>query len=227
MKEKNSGKSPIQGSFKGAIFDVDGVIVDTAHIHHKSWEAALEKYGIKLTFEDFKSRVDGKPRAKGAKTIMPGLNDAGIEELCAEKQRNFERILKTGNIKVFGSTLKLIKELKKRGIKIAMASSSRNAGTILKKVGVYTLFDAEIEGGLLPRGKPYPDIFLLAAAGLKLKPSECVVFEDAQIGINAAINGNIRCVAVNRDTTHMIKGANLRVRDLREVSYKKLENLFK
>ena len=212
--------------FKGAIFDVDGVIVDTAHIHHKSWEIVFKKYGLKFTFKDFKSKIDGKPRAFGAKTILPEATDEEIKKICAEKQENFERILKTGKIKVFKTTVDFIKMLKKKGIRLAMASSSRNAGPILKKVKIYPHFDAEVEGGLLEKGKPHPDIFLIAAKKLRLKPSQCVVFEDAQIGIDAAVNGRIRCVAINRDKSHLIKGANLRVSDFRHLSYKKIQDLF-
>ena len=171
--------------FKGAIFDVDGVIVDTAHIHHKSWEIVFKKYGKTFTFKDFKSKIDGKPRAFGAKTILPEATEKQIKEVCEEKQKHFERILNTGNIKIFKTTVAFIKLLKKKGIKLAMASSSKNAGPILKKVKIYPHFDAEVEGGLLKKGKPHPDIFLIAAKKLKLKPSECIVFEDAQIGIDA------------------------------------------
>jgi beta-phosphoglucomutase len=213
--------------FKGAIFDVDGVIVDTAHIHHKSWEIVFRKYGIDFTFADFKKNVDGKPRAKGARTVMPQAADKLIEDICADKQKNFENIMKTGKIKVFKSTVDFIKMLKKRSIKLAMASSSRNASPILKKVKVYPYFDAEVEGASLKRGKPFPDIFLTAAKKLGLKPDECIVFEDAQIGIDAAVNAGIKCVAINRDKSHSIKGANLKVNDFRELSYKKITGLFR
>jgi beta-phosphoglucomutase len=224
MAEKKQKKD--KGVFKGAIFDVDGVIVDTASIHHKSWEIVFKKYGLCFTFKDFKTKIDGKPRAQGARTILPDLSEAEIESICEEKQRHFERILKTGSIKVFRTTVAFIKMLKKKGIKVAMASSSRNARPILKKVGLYPLFDAEVEGAALTRGKPFPEIFLTAAEKLGLKPSECVVFEDAQIGIDAAVNGGIRCVAINRDSTHRIKGADLRVKDFRELSFKKIAGLF-
>jgi beta-phosphoglucomutase len=222
---KTSGKK-IPVGFKGAIFDVDGVIVDTAHIHHKSWEIVFKKYGINFTFKDFKSKIDGKPRAKGARTILPDITDAEIEKICCEKQEHFERILKSGKIKVFKSTVDFIKMLKKRGIRLAMASSSRNAKPILKKTNIFPLFDAEVEGASLKRGKPYPDIFLTAAKRLGLKREECVVFEDAQIGIDAAVNAKIRCVAINRDRSHSITGADFKVNDFRKLSYKKIEDLF-
>jgi beta-phosphoglucomutase len=212
--------------FKGAIFDVDGVIVDTAHIHHKSWEIVFKKYGIKFTFKDFKSKIDGKPRAFGARTIMPDVSEEEISKICAEKQVQFERILNTGKIKVFKTTVDFIKMLRKKGYKLAMASSSRNAGPILKKVKVYNYFDAEVEGGMLERGKPHPDIFLIAAKKLKLKPCECIVFEDAQIGIDAAVNAGIKCAAINRDKSHKITGANIRVNDFRQLSLKKIQAIF-
>jgi beta-phosphoglucomutase len=212
--------------FKGAIFDVDGVIVDTAHAHHRSWEIVFKKYSIDFTFRDFKTKIDGKPRAQGARTILPEAAEEEIERICAEKQLHFEKIIDEGSVKVFKTTVDFIKILKKNGIRLAMASSSKNAGPILKKLKLYELFDAEVEGASLKRGKPFPEIFLTAAKKLGLKPSECIVFEDAQIGIDAAIAGKIRCVAINRDTTHKIKGADLRVKDFRELSLKKIERLF-
>ncbi len=214
MTGKHAGS---EADFKGVIFDVDGVIVDTAHIHHKSWEIVLKNYGVNFTFKDFKSKVDGKPRAKGAKTIMPDLPNSEIEKICAAKQVQFEKILKTGKIKVFKSTLNFIKLLKKKGFKLAMASSSKNARPILQKVNIYPYFDAEVEGASLKYGKPHPSIFLTAAKRLGLKPENCVVFEDAQIGIDAAVNAKIRCVAINRDTSHDIKGADMKVRDFKEL----------
>jgi beta-phosphoglucomutase len=213
-------------TFKGAIFDVDGVIVDTAHIHHKSWEIVFKKYGINFSFRDFKSKVDGKPRAFGAKTVMPKASDGEILKICAAKQIEFEKILKTGKIKVFKTTVDFIKMLKKKGYKLAMASSSKNAAPILKKVKVYGYFDAEVEGASLKRGKPHPDIFLLAAKRLELKPCECIVFEDAQIGIDAAVNAKIKCAAINRDKSHIITGANIRVNDFRQLSLKKIQDIF-
>ena len=138
------GMSSSKHEFKGAIFDVDGVIVDTAHIHHKSWEIVFKKYGKTFTFKDFKSKIDGKPRAFGAKTILPEATEKQIKEVCEEKQKHFERILNTGNIKIFKTTVAFIKLLKKKGIKLAMASSSKNAGPILKKVKIYLLIYNDI-----------------------------------------------------------------------------------
>jgi beta-phosphoglucomutase len=212
--------------FKGAIFDVDGVIIDTAHIHHKSWEIALKKYGIKFTYADFKSKVDGLPRAKGAKIILPHFTKDQINIVFEEKQEHFIRLLKKEKIRVFVSTVNLIKKLKKSGIKLAMASSSRNAAGNLKKVKLFKHFHVDAEGAYVKRGKPFPDLFLKAAKKLKLKPEDCVVFEDAQIGLIAAKRAGMKSVGVKRDAKNRLKGADLIVKDLREVNAAKLKALF-
>ena len=212
--------------FRGAIFDVDGVIIDTAHIHHKSWERALKKYGIKFTYEDFKSKVDGLPRAKGAKRILPHFSDREIRHVFEEKQEYFLKLLKKEKIKVFNSSVAFIKKLKKHGIRLAMASSSRNAAANLKKVKLFSHFHADAEGAYVKRGKPFPDLFLKAAKKLKLKPGECVVFEDAQIGLIAAKRAGMKSVGVKRDRNNKLKGADIIVTDLKAITIKKLENLF-
>jgi beta-phosphoglucomutase len=213
--------------FRGAIFDVDGVIIDTAHIHHKSWEVVLKKYGIKFTYADFKSKVDGLPRAKGAAKILPHFAEDQIQHVFEEKQKYFIKFLKKEKIKVFFSTVRLIKKLKKHGIKLAMASSSRNAANNLKKVGLFKHFHVDAEGAYVKKGKPFPDLFLKAAIKLKLKPEDCVVFEDAQIGLTAAKRAGMKSVGVKRDSKNRLKGADLIVKDLREVNIQKLEALFK
>ena len=212
--------------FRGAIFDVDGVIIDTAHIHHKSWEKVLKKYGIKFTYEDFKSKIDGLPRAKGAKRVLPRFSDKELRHVFEEKQGYFLEFLKKGKIKVFHSTVALIKKLKKHGVRLAVASSSRNAAANLKKVRLFKHFYTDAEGAYVKRGKPFPDLFLKAAKKLKLKPGECVVFEDAQIGLIAAKRAGMKSVGVKRDKKNKLSGADMIVNDLKDVTISKLEALF-
>ncbi len=212
--------------FRGAIFDVDGVVIDTAHIHHKSWEAVLKKYGMKFTYADFKNKVDGLPRAKGAEKILPHFSKKEIQGVFDEKQSYFAGFLEKEKIKVFRSTVSLIKKLKKHKIKIAMASSSRNAAGSLKKAGLFRHFDIDAEGAYVKRGKPHPDLFLRAAKRLKLPPGDCVVFEDAQIGLVAAKRAGMRSIGIKRDKKSRLKGADLIVKDLRQVTVKKIESIF-
>jgi len=209
---------------KAVIFDVDGVIIDTAPVHHKSWREAFRPYGInKFSFRDFKTKIDGMPRAKGVLKILPGLDDKTVKKICDEKQAHFSRILKKEGVKKFLSTVKLMKELKKNGIMLCMASSSKNARPILEAEGIYVLFDADAEGSEVKKGKPHPDIFLKAARKLKVKASECIVIEDAQAGIDAARGAKMKCVGVSRE--HALTGADLTVKDLKEVSVKRLKKI--
>ena len=227
--KKLKGVSPKKFSapvFKGAIFDVDGVIIDTAHIHYLSWNKVFIKYGIEFTQADFKKKIDGKPRINGAVTIMPDATAKQIQAVCDEKQKVFQTLLAKEKVKVFLSTVKFIKELKKNNIKLALASSSRNSIPILKRLGLYDIFDAEVEGANLKIGKPHPEIFLLAVKKLKLKPENCIVFEDAQLGIDAAKNAKIKCVAVSRDLTHILRGADITIHNFKEFTFKKAKAMF-
>jgi len=211
---------------KAVIFDVDGVIIDTAPLHHKSWETVLKRdYNMKFTFADFKNKIDGMPRAKGVKALLPMADDKEVDRICAEKQRYFEIYLKKNGVKIFKSTVNLIIKLKKEGIKVAMASSSRNARPILEKEGIFKYFDIDAEGALAKKGKPYPDIFLRAAKKLKVKPAECVVFEDAQIGIDAANAAKMVSIGVTRE--HELKKTNLNVKNMKQINVNKIRELFK
>ncbi|MBN2753631.1 MAG: beta-phosphoglucomutase family hydrolase [Candidatus Goldbacteria bacterium] len=211
---------------KAVIFDVDGVIIDTAPLHHKSWETVLKRdYNMKFTFADFKNKIDGMPRAKGVKALLPLADDKEVERICAEKQKFFEIYLKKNGVKIFKSTVNLIIKLKNEGIKVAMASSSKNAAPILKQEGIFKYFDIDAEGALAKKGKPFPDIFLRAAKKMKVKPSECAVFEDAQIGIDAANAAGMISIGVTRE--HKLNKTKLNVKNMREINVKKIRELFK
>lgn len=212
--------------FKAAIFDVDGVIIDSAYIHFLAWREAFKKYGRSFTFSEFKRTIDGMPRWKGAAHIFPDFTSREIDEVCESKQRWFNVFIKKAKVKTFKSSVVLIKRLKKAGIKTAMASSSRNAKPLLQKIGAFKLFDVDAEGAFVKKGKPFPDIFLKAAKKLKAAPGECVVFEDAQNGIDAAKKARMACVAVSRDPSHRLKHADITVTDLSKISLKKLDSLF-
>jgi len=214
--------------FKAAIFDVDGVIIDTAHIHHLAWEEVFKNYGInKFTFRDFKLKIDGMPREMAVKKIIPRAQKADIEKMSSGKQKFFEYFLKKEKVKVFGCTVRLIKKLKKSGYKVGMASSSRNAKPILKKLGIYGLFDADAEGAYVKKGKPFPDIFLRAARRLRVRPGECVVFEDAKAGLVAAKKAGMKSVGVARKRAHELKSADIVIRDMNKVTAGKLKKLFR
>jgi beta-phosphoglucomutase len=215
-------------SFKGAIFDLDGVIVDTVPLHFKAWRKMFNEYGKDFTFEDYKEKVDGIPRTAGARAILTDVSDSELEEAAAKKQGYFLELLKTEGINTYDTTRELIKELRSKDIKIAVISSSKNCPHILEKTRYNQLLDAVISGRdiLEGKGKPDPWIFLEAMGKLGLKPEECVVFEDAVLGVEAGKRAGMKTVGIDRhgDPKRLAK-ADLVVNDLGELDHKKLKDL--
>ena len=214
--------------FKGAIFDLDGVIVDTVPIHFKAWKKMFSEYGIDFTFDDYKSKVDGIPRYDGARAILKDISDAELKEAGDRKQRYFLEFIEKEDIPVYTSCIDLIKELKSYDIKIAIASSSRNCKRILQRAGIIHLADAIVDGNDITRAKPDPQIFQLACERLGCAYAEGVVFEDAVLGVEAAVNGKMLCIGIDRySNPKRLAKANLVVEDLSKVDYKTIEGLFK
>jgi beta-phosphoglucomutase len=213
--------------FKGAIFDLDGVIVNTVPFHFNAWKKMFSEYGVDFTFSDYEKKVDGIPRYNGAKAILTSLNDEEIHKAGDKKQNYFLEMLEREEIPIYDSSVKLIKELKQCGKKIAVASSSKNCKTILIKTDLINLIDAIVDGSDVKIGKPHPGIFLLAAERLNCPYETCIVFEDAVLGIEAAINGNMKCIGIDRyKNPDRLKKATLVVNDLKEVTCKTIEELF-
>ena len=213
-------------SLKGAIFDLDGVIVNTVPVHFKAWKKMFAKYGKRFTFQDYKEKVDGIPRLDGARAILTDFSHKQLEEAGARKQRYFLKYLKLDGIQVYKTTINLIKELRSHKIKIAVISSSKNCPYILEKTGLYSLIDVELNGNDIAKGKPDPQIFLMALDRLRLKADECIVFEDAVLGVEAAKRADIVTVGINRHKgASLLKKADVIVRDLKQLNYHKLKSL--
>lgn len=208
---------------KAVIFDLDGVIVDTVPLHFKAWKKMFSEYGKDFTFQDYKEKVDGIPRIDGVKAILPQLSQKELEEAATKKQHYFLEFLEKEGVKVYESTLNLIKNLRKEGIKIAVISSSKNCLYILKRANIDDLFDVIITGNDVKRGKPHPDIFLLAVKRLNVDPKQCVVFEDAVLGVEAAKKAGIKCVGIDRyNNPERLKDANLVIDDARKINVEQL-----
>lgn len=214
-------------SFKGGIFDLDGVIVNTVPLHFKAWKKMFSEYGKEFTFEDYKNKVDGIPRFDGAKAILTDLSNEAVKKAASRKQRYYLELVDKEDIEIYYSTVKLINDLKKRGIKVAAASSSKNCRYILQKVKLIDLFDAVVGGGEFKKGKPAPEIFLLAASKLGLSNEEVVIFEDAMLGVEAAKNGGMLCIAIDRDNNpDILSRADIVVKDLDEIGFDDINRLF-
>ncbi len=213
--------------FKGAIFDLDGVVVNTVPIHFRAWKRMFAEYGRKFTLQDYKEKVDGITRIDGGRAILTDLSTKELVKATDKKQKYFLEYLKKEKIPVFKTTIKLMKELRSKDIKIAVISSSKNSPYILKRTGIIKLLDVEINGKDIKKGKPDPQIFLMAAGEMRLKPKNCVVFEDAILGVKAAKRAKMLCVGIDRhNNPQRLKEADIVVNDLREVNYNKLIPLF-
>lgn len=208
---------------KAAIFDLDGVIVDTVPLHFKAWKKMFSDYGKEFTFEDYKEKVDGIPRTSGARAILTDLSEEELAQAAEKKQNYFLGFLEQEGIKVYASTLKLINQLKEAKVKVAVISSSKNCLPILKKVGIDKLFEIIITGHDIKKGKPDPQVFLLACQKLGMQPEECIVFEDAVLGVEAAKRGNFSCVGIDRyHHPSRLAQADLVVSDLSELDLARL-----
>jgi beta-phosphoglucomutase len=210
-----------------AIFDLDGVIVDTVPIHFKAWQRMFGEYGKAFTFDDYKRKVDGIPRMDGARAVLTELTEEELKTAAAKKQSYFIEALGNEDVPTYETTIKLIDDLLADGIKVAVISSSKNCPDILKRIGLYERLDTVISGSDIKRGKPDPEIFLMAAQRLYTSPDESLVFEDAVLGVKAAMNAGMKCVGIDRyGDPRRLSGANIIVSDLDEVDLAKLKALF-
>jgi len=211
---------------KAAVFDLDGVIVNTVPFHFKAWKRMFGEYGKEFTFEDYKKKVDGIPRLDGAKAILDTLSSSELQIAAQKKQGFYREYLNKEKIPVYKSSVKLIEDLRKYKIKIAVVSSSKNCSYILEKSKLYPLIDVEVNGNEITKGKPNPQMFLMAAERLKVMPAQCVGFEDAVLGVEAVKRAGMKCVGVDRyQEPHRLKKADIVVNDLREINISKLKEL--
>lgn len=214
-------------AFKGAIFDLDGVLVDTVPLHYKAWKRMFNHYGYEFDWEDYEHKVDGKPRVDGAKAVLVKETPEQIEEACVMKQGFFLDMIDLGLLKAFDTSLALLQDLKAHNIVFAAASSSKNAPLILEKLGIIGDFETVVTSLDIPdgRGKPEPDIFLTAAKRIQIPIEDCIVFEDAKSGVQAAKAGNFYCVGIDRhDNRENFEPADFVVTDLGELSYEILKS---
>lgn len=230
---------------KAAIFDMDGVITQTAIQHEKAWKKLFDDF-LKSRKEKFSSfnhndyltYVDGKPRYNGVASFLQSRN---IELLYGEpsdspetnticglgnrKNQYFLNTIKDEGVEVYQDTISQIKKWKSYGLKIAVISSSKNCEAILSKAGILDLFDARVDGVISEElnltGKPEPDIFIEAALQLNIPKEKAIVFEDAESGVRAGKAGNFKFVfGVKREGGKLgllAHGAHWVIRNLEEV----------
>lgn len=214
---------------KACIFDLDGVIVDTATFHYKAWKRLANELGFDLTQEQ-NEQLKGISRMKSLDILLDiGNMNATDEEKqkLADKKNSWYRsyIKEMKPEDILPGTLEFFNELKKENIKIGVGSASKNATTILRQIELETYLDSIIDGNKVSHAKPDPEVFVKGAEELKEKPGNCVVFEDAQSGVEAANNGGMYSVGVGSEK--ILHEADMVVAGLHEMDLNKLKELEK
>ena len=191
-----------------AIFDVDGVLV--ASPHERAWREALAGYADprRFTTAFYQANVAGKPRLAGARAALEALGVADAAErsvdYASKKQALIERLIEQGQFKAFPDAVRFAVALRAAGLRLALASSSKNVAAMLRRLTMpdggtlLSIFEADLSGADVPRGKPDPALFLLAARALNVPPAQCLVIEDAPAGIEAARAGGMASLGIAR-----------------------------
>lgn len=244
-----SGDLRRKPAFDAAIFDMDGVITKTAAVHSQAWKRMFDEYlGSRAArfgepFREFThggdylSFVDGRPRYEGVVAFLEARGIAlafgepedapGRETVCGlgnRKNELFNEIVENEGVGLYESTVALIREMRARGVRIGLATSSKNAELVLRKSGTASLFSTVVDGVVSARlglrGKPAPDIFAAACADLRAERSSAVVVEDALSGVRAASEGGFGLVigVARENNVRELRenGADLVVGDLAE-----------
>ena len=246
-------------SFDAVIFDLDGVITKTALVHSSAWKKMFDEYLLEREkkhgepFREFNHEkdylpyVDGKPRYKGVESFLQsrGINipfgepedEPRKETVCGlgnRKNEAFNEVLERDGVQVYETTVALIRELKEKGIRVGVASSSKNCKAVLERAGILDLFETRVDGvvsaelGL--KGKPEPDIFTVAADNLGVTYDKSVVVEDAVSGVQAGSKGNFGFVlGIAREENEKelkLNGADIVVKDIGEIGLAGIERWF-
>ncbi|MFG6687376.1 beta-phosphoglucomutase [Mariniflexile sp. HNIBRBA6329] len=211
----------------GFIFDLDGVIVDTAKYHYQAWKQLANKIGVEFSLEQ-NEQLKGVSRVDSLKKILHwGQKTISGEEFMAlmtEKNDQYLGLIETMNEdEVLPDVSKVLNYLSKKHQKIALGSASKNAVGILNKVNLTPFFDAIIDGNQVTHAKPDPEVFLNAAKQINIQPEQCVVFEDAVAGIQAANAANM--VSIGIGDAHVLHEADYVFKDFTEMSLEFIDKL--
>jgi beta-phosphoglucomutase family hydrolase len=210
------------------VWDLDGVIADTAEYHYQAWKDVFRERGVKYSKADFMPFFGRRHDTIIKAVLGDHLPKNELEAITEEKQRNYRRRV-ADNIRAMPGAISLIKSLYKHEIKQAIASSAvpENIEIFIRGLGIAGCFQAIVHGMEVKEGKPSPQIFRLAAKRLKVKPENCAVIEDAVAGVTAAKRAGMKCIAVtNSHPKISLKKADLIVESLEKVSINDLQKLY-
>lgn len=214
-------------NIKACIFDLDGVIVDTAAYHFKAWKKLANQLGFDFTGED-NEKLKGISRTQSLELILSwgGIVKTEEQKLELATLKNswyVQMIDKMQPDEILPGALNFLHSVRNAGYKTALGSASKNSIKILEKVNLIQLFDAIVDGNVVTASKPNPEVFLKGAEILGTDPAACVVFEDAIAGVEAALAGGMKVIGIGSAGT--LVGADLVVSGLHEMNLEILEKL--
>jgi beta-phosphoglucomutase family hydrolase len=251
MQQPESKRAITRERYDAVLLDLDGVITDTASVHAACWKQMFDEYLQKRAAQrgeafrpfdiatDYRLYVDGKPRYDGVRDFLTSrgisLPEGGpddpsqvetVDGLGNRKNDLVNKIIEEKGVEPYEGSVELIHELRRRGFKIAVVTSSQNCTTVLKAVKLADFFDVQVDGNVIHAqhlaGKPAPDTYLMAAKLLGVEPARAVVIEDALSGVEAGSNGKFGLVigVARKGNADELRrhGANLVVNDLGELA---------
>lgn len=209
---------------KAFIFDLDGVIVDTAKYHYLAWKDLANSLGFDFTEND-NERLKGVSRVRSLEILLEiggkEFDEQTKVELAARKNNQYVGLIsKMTPREILPGATNFLQSAKDAGIKIVLGSASKNAPLILEKIELDHFFDAVIDGNKVSRAKPDPEVFLKGAEAVNTNPDECIVFEDALAGIEAAKNAGM--IAVGVGDHNILVGADVVIQGFNELTINKL-----
>jgi beta-phosphoglucomutase len=213
---------------EACLFDLDGVLVDTAKYHYLAWKQLANSLGFDFSEEE-NEQLKGISRVESLRKILAwgGVDfpQERQDELAALKNGWYVEMISemTAN-EVLPGSIKLLEELKNNHIKIGLGSASKNAKLILDNTGLTPYFDALVDGNIVNKSKPDPAVFLKGAELLNVDPKSCVVFEDASAGVEAALRAEMKAIGIGAEKD--LGKAHLVVSDLTHIDLKTIQNLF-
>jgi beta-phosphoglucomutase len=228
--------SPINNSYISApiealLFDLDGVLVDTAKYHYRAWKRLAAGLGFAFS-ERQNEALKGVSRMASLDILLTaggvrGRFSVAEKEAMAEKKNGWyvEMVSRMTPEEILPGVEDFLNDARRAGLKIALGSASRNAPLILERTGLERFFDAVVDGGMVTAAKPDPQVFLRGASLTDTRPAACVVFEDAEAGIEAATRAGMRSVGVGPLTSETLARATVRIEGFENFSIKKLRGV--
>ncbi|TAE75073.1 MAG: beta-phosphoglucomutase [Bacteroidetes bacterium] len=209
------------------LFDLDGVIVDTAKYHFLAWKRLAKEWNFDLT-EEQNEHLKGVSRTESLEIILKlaqhTLSKEAFDKALEDKNECFlEFVNQMNENEILEGVTDFLNQLKQNNIPFSLASSSKNAKNILQKIGLFEKFDAIVDGNDIVNGKPHPEIFEKAAKALNTEPKKCVVFEDAVAGVQAGKRAGMKVIGIGEK--EVLHEADIVIKNLTEISIQDLKNM--